>query len=576
MENITFEDDSAAQRKEARVAEQAALQQDDLTHKPAASVELFREPQEIEGNLKTAVCEDEAQESDPASAPMQPQTDSVNKKSPEISGEIDATTGNTTDVDGKKARALLQQVEGTLRDPQHPEPPLQGLGDDALTLLEDAVQGLRRISRGYLCDGDVLIVLDVEDPSGVFRVQSIDMGRCSARFKDMLAEISPGPVAVEGVKYLFVLQGVEDGVPMLSRKPLSTTRQSYLSERQSLREVVPRSEPSTQKSVRVKIEQEFGSDHGQSQNDHRDWTSAYESFLCMSSHEDPKINTEDLPAAIPLIEAVSRLAHHYEATSRLSNVRTIMTTLFTEWIDREQLLSAIVQDPARWLLIGNNLRNASVYREALIHIVGNDSAWKSSIEEHDLPPDIIARIRERKKEHRYWRMSVDQRLLTMGCVMDETKPLKTKAGDGLYPNTDKYGWLVCNYFLDWIRSHIRLLEASGNTNTNECTTGAFCDHAGGKCLQLAGFYRLLSSGGDKYLPEKQMLKAVENLGGFRMVDKQEACRYYLKELKIKASDIVKDLTSSTSKFEGKDALPYLTSVNTVDAEDMPWLAPRVE
>lgn len=118
---------------------------------------------------------------------------------------------------------------------------------------------------------------------------------------------------------------------------------------------------------------------------------------------------------------------------------------------------------------------------------------------------------------------------------------------------------------DWVCEHIRNLDDQDDREGDGSPpVGAFCKHEKGECLTVAGFYRVISRGGDSYLPADEV---VANWN--QDLDFHEATiRATLQRLKSKASEIVKDLVVSTVK-ESNAKLDYLTCIE-IESEDVPW------
>lgn len=123
-----------------------------------------------------------------------------------------------------------------------------------------------------------------------------------------------------------------------------------------------------------------------------------------------------------------------------------------------------------------------------------------------------------------------------------------------------------NLWSDWFREHLGYLLYKDDPDGDDSPpVSALCDHKEGECLTDAGLFRMISKGGDSYLPAEAVL---ENWNRAYFKPDDATIRATLQKMKSKATVIVKDLVQSTLNGSN-DKLDYLTCIDIED-EDVPW------
>lgn len=140
-----------------------------------------------------------------------------------------------------------------------------------------------------------------------------------------------------------------------------------------------------------------------------DWVRAYEFYLRILSHVDSAhhlLNPRNIHAALPQIEAVSRIAAAQRANIPRSALTIAFKVLFSDY--GSSLWIAIARDPARWLKIAENLHHEGIYKEALTHLIGQYPSFSTDLEDAvpigDASMSTILRL---GREKLLYKMSID-------------------------------------------------------------------------------------------------------------------------------------------------------------------------
>ena len=347
---------------------------------------------------------------------------------------LSAGTGDST---------LCQSTAANPDEPDRTGPRL--LVDQVMAAISSSQVG--RLRKRFLrSDGDVLIVLDRHNLSISCRIWSGDLRKGSAASYLLEPDLS----RIDGIRYLCVLDSSLGGhMPRLAGRPLS----------HEIRE-----------GERV---------YSQCKDNEVDWVRAYETFLRILSHVEPKyhlINSSSARVALPQLEALGRIAAAEKANLPSSSVTTAAKLLFAEYPD---IWPATAEDPARWLMIAEDFRVTSVFKEAMLHLVGQYP--RLSIRPTTFTPlesnmAIIDRLATQKYYHN---LAIDHEILLL--TSDDV-------------NTDSLEYALLAHYLDWVKEHLRI---HGHDKRDAEHPSRCCDHKGdAQCLQPAHFYRMLHEGGD--------------------------------------------------------------------------------
>ncbi|KAF2170846.1 hypothetical protein M409DRAFT_18818 [Zasmidium cellare ATCC 36951] len=443
------------------------------------------------------------------------------------------------------------------------------------TLLDDALAAAR--PKKLQKDGDLVIILDIADLSKTYRLRSEDLERASPIFKHELATNTVVGASGHGIKHLFILQKpVADGVmPCLGRKSLDTMSADCEDEAYKQPTVLVDDKQQEKPSRKIKAEEDLVEVEANAlaQNDPPkvDWIATYETFIRIIAFPriNPGISHTDIVAALEKIELVAQIA---KATQAVSSISVAVNNTFLEFVESQQLWSAIARDAARWLLVGINLENLLIYNEAFTHVAGCYPEWHWSVPQKNIPYTVLESIATKSLALDQTRKDVERKVLCQTLTKQVDAPSRSKAKSTQTAHARHQfcpiAFSIISVFRAWIAVHLKHLD-SGDKGAPKIKT-AICDHDGGECLSVAGFHRLIQKGGDAYMPVETLLKDYWDRDNFPLEDDDaDTIRSALKTLKGRAAGLVAPLLESRLKFEGKEKLDYLTAVE-VSEEDVPW------
>lgn len=254
----------------------------------------------------------------------------------------------------------------------------------------------------------------------------------------------------------------------------------------------------------------------------------------------PSVSTTNVSAALTQCEVIVSVATLYGS---LNVVRPYLGNILSQF--RHALFSAIAEDPPRWLKLSIPLESASIFSEALIHLVGcwPHCYWPTPAA--TIPKDMIDLITQKATRLNDLRREVDQELLT--------NSLSTEEGNLVTLASSPESWMVAQVFRDWMATQMR-----------DARRADLAPHGNA--------YRLMRKGGDVYLPLETVSEALHGIrgkgkgwGSWAKVAED------LKALKEFGIGAVKPLVRNCLMLDVEVAgIRYLTCVD-VGVEDFPWL-----
>lgn len=240
-----------------------------------------------------------------------------------------------------------------------------------------------------------------------------------------------------------------------------------------------------------------------------------------------------------------------EAADTIGAIETVREPVDLALLQQDAVLwRSIASNPAIWAELGRRVRSPVIFKEAVIHIVGQ---WKmlDTITKKFLPEDIRQLCQTKWDELELAKRAIEIRIAghypAFLCQNSENRPQRT-----VYAN-DIYMWMAICYFRQYI-------SQSGNDNENRTAKD------GGYA-----WYKKFATGSDAYLTHEDM-KAFHQF--FPMSSKAcsvlEANMNVLKdEVKVFVKDLMINRTHiDPEKLEGVHT-PWLTCV-VIGMEDLPW------
>ncbi|KAA6412272.1 MAG: hypothetical protein FRX48_04424 [Lasallia pustulata] len=266
---------------------------------------------------------------------------------------------------------------------------------------------------------------------------------------------------------------------------------------------------------------------------------AYDSLFLMYYNRAPSVSTTSISVALTQCEAIVSIATIYGS---LDVARPYLGNSLSQF--RHALYSAITEDPPRWLTLSIPLESASIFSEALIHLVGSwpYSTWPTPAA--TIPPAMTELIKRKAKRLHDLRAQVDRDLLTNSLSAPDGNPVSFAA--------DPASWFVVQMFRDWLAARLHEMRMAGKPHY--------------------GFvYRLMRKGGEAYLPLERVVEALGGVRG-RGWGTDGEVKEDLMALKGFARGAVGRLVRNELVADvEKIGVEYLTCVD-VGEGDFPWVA----
>jgi hypothetical protein len=278
--------------------------------------------------------------------------------------------------------------------------------------------------------------------------------------------------------------------------------------------------------------------------------SAYRNLFLIYYGRAPIIDTKDIDTALQQAEILIRIAELYGS---IPVVRPYLGNCMMQF--GRDVYTAILQDPPRWLQLSLYLESAPIFKEAIIHIVGNLPNWPwSTVQLRDFPDDLKGSkgLFESKLDYLEGLQRDVDRKLTMSSIKINGEEAQLDHENKRTYNT----WLVLQLWKSWFT---RSISKGGSPNSSVCSSGTV--------------YRLISKGGDVYLPSETIvtqIKALRDLNRVVKGDKQEI-EEDLKLMKDFAQKEVRLLCVNNSMLSVEEAgIEHLTCT-MVENDELPWV-----
>ncbi|QSZ35177.1 hypothetical protein DSL72_008044 [Monilinia vaccinii-corymbosi] len=292
---------------------------------------------------------------------------------------------------------------------------------------------------------------------------------------------------------------------------------------------------------------------------HPDVLDAYHSlFLCYYGFP-PTISNADFPTAVKQSKILIKIAALYYS---LKLVRPhIIASLLSYG---RNLYSAVRQDPPRFLILAFKLQCAPIFKEALIHIVGQAPSWPWPTPQDRIDP-ALAEIIQKKFEH--------------------LKEKKAKANDALFRsclahlgvrvsisnlNKETFDmWVVVQIWHDWFSQQLHTCAVTRRDENRSVERN---------------MYRLMAQAGDAYLHVDDIMAMVRPYQPIPASGERERewgnwdrdqVELEMKIMKAFAAKTVRDLMANELMGDfsesGEGAVEYLTCTQ-IEERELPWVA----
>ncbi|ESZ90241.1 hypothetical protein SBOR_9378 [Sclerotinia borealis F-4128] len=288
---------------------------------------------------------------------------------------------------------------------------------------------------------------------------------------------------------------------------------------------------------------------------HPDILEAYHSlFLCYRSFA-PTISTTDLSTATKQSSRLVKIATLY-GSAKLVRPH-IIASLFSHG---RHLYTSIRRDAPRFLVLASKLQNALIFKEALIHIVGQAPSWPWPTAKEWVESALGDIIDRKIYELQLKRMQAND-LLFQSCLAHHGIRISI---NNLDPTTFDI-WIIVQIWHDWFSQQLR-----------------HCAHVRRdeqRSVEL-NMYSLMAQGGEAYLKIDDVMAMVEP---YKATLEARAWGNWEKSQVEKEMNIMKgyaaktvkelminELTGDVSK-NGDGAVEYLTCTKVGEYE-LPWVA----
>jgi hypothetical protein len=214
--------------------------------------------------------------------------------------------------------------------------------------------------------------------------------------------------------------------------------------------------------------------------------------------------------------------------------------------DRGLFIEIMLNAP-RWLKLSLHLEAKSIFKEAMIHMVGKyRSTWWKSFPLPKLPAAIWSTIKDKHDEILKLKTNVDEKLVNNTAVI---------YGPGSRKNTSFQTWLVSDIWHHWVG------YALNKTWNVSSTAGTY-----------AVMYRLMYAGGHAYLPATSLYEDLQRCEQdmFQDWDLKEI-EQALDAMKAFAQTVVHCLCINRSVLDVKEFNIEHMTCCMVDDDDIPWL-----
>jgi hypothetical protein len=284
-----------------------------------------------------------------------------------------------------------------------------------------------------------------------------------------------------------------------------------------------------------------------------DLIKAYDNLFLTYYSRSPVINCADIEIALEQIESLVVVAGTYDS---LAIVRPHINSCILAF--GRELYQAIARDPPRWIRLSILIDLSVVFKEGIVHIVGNYPAWNSRSTCHEeLGAKTISLIQKKAAELESLLSETNSTLL-MTSVRIDGKEIQLRSCDEGTHST----WLILKIWWDWCKHALSKALNDKNQNQTKST--------------LVQLYHDLAQGGDAYLPLEEVLELYAALcptEHYNGMDVKEVARD-LNLIKNFAQELAMPLCANNTMLDiGQAKIGYFTCTK-VDDQEMPRLKVR--
>jgi len=278
---------------------------------------------------------------------------------------------------------------------------------------------------------------------------------------------------------------------------------------------------------------------------------AYNNLFLVYYSQTPKFDATDINKAVRQTEMLILIAQSYGSVPM---IRPYLNNAILQY--GREVYKAILTDPPRWLFLSLYLESTPIFKEAIVHIVGNYPNWKSAtVDEAEFPQDVRDLIQAKIGDLHNLKSDIDK-ALCMSSISIDGQSATLNTNDKSTHNT----WLVVQYWRDWFS---RSLSEASTARKDK-----------GKCID-AIMYRTMAKGGDAYCPMAVVYEMLKALRGKQShmddKDNKQEADGDMKLMKDFAEFQVKPLCVNHSMLSvEEEGIEYFTCIK-VEHGELPWM-----
>jgi hypothetical protein len=388
-----------------------------------------------------------------------------------------------------------------------------------------------------------------------------------------------------------------DDIPMLVQKEQSPTTQLSLFGPSSGPPPV-RNKPPPSSSAFFRSVANLSISHPPVQplsHEDRDLLNDYDNLFRIFYNYPPNLDAIDIATAYLQCKSLLNLADLYDA---LEVVGPRIDHHLLQFQSR--LWKQIAKYPSSYLKLGYLARSQSIFKEALIHVVGNWPVGERHIRS-SLPDSVLDLIEDKVEDLHDLTGKIEGRLFRL--------TLLTSRGERVTPHNSYLDWLVVSFFRGWLADNTspppvpppRSREGNGrhtrnpsnslpNTHHTNTTIQNFTPSASGaphhnpsdsvlsssssqptlSPSALGRVFRQLGAPGGGYLGHDEVKRFLKLSPENYSRDNLKRFERKLEDMKTQAREIVRPLMKCSLEGGGGGSTGYLTCVRVRDSE-YPWL-----
>ena len=273
---------------------------------------------------------------------------------------------------------------------------------------------------------------------------------------------------------------------------------------------------------------------------------AHDNLFRFFHNMEPEMDGFDISRALGQIEYIFTIAKPYNCLPLIHQNRHYLSNHLLQF--GRELYKAILEDPPRWIRLSLHLECPSIFKEAIIHLVGQYPHYPwTTVPSFELPHSVLEVIHRKVNGLRILKASIDGELFKSLIAIDGKDLIFSTLEESHFDT-----WFIVQLWRDWF--------------CHSLSTHADSKHESGST------YRLMARGSNAYLDNMEVYSSLADYKGksfgswdLRQVDED------LKIMKVFAQKTVKDLVVNHSMLDIEEAgIQHLTCIK-VENDELPWI-----